>query len=79
MNYGGTGYFIHLAAMLFSADGNYRHVGDYVFEDRDIVRHLSIRNGIVEATSIVHSKDDPLCCPSIHAITKLTLSNFILK
>ena len=75
VNYGGTGQYIHLAAILFSTDGTYRNAGDYAFEDRDVVRHLSIRNGIIEAESIVHSKDDPLCCPSIHITKKLTLEN----
>ncbi len=76
VNYGGTGQYVHLAAMLFRADGTYWHGGDYAFEDRDVVQHLSIRNGVIAVESIVHGDDDPLCCPSVHTTKKLTLSDF---
>jgi len=79
VNYGGTGYYIHLAAVLSQSDGTYQHIGSYVFEDRDAVQDISIHNGIIEVESIIHSKDDALCCPSIYATKKLTLSDFVSK
>lgn len=77
VNYGGTGYEINLAAVLSQPNGTYQHVGSYVFEDRDVVQNISIRNGVVDIASIVHSPGDPACCPTIHTAMNVTLADFI--
>ncbi|MBI4253407.1 hypothetical protein HY623_04530 [Candidatus Uhrbacteria bacterium] len=76
-NYGGTGYYIHLAAMLSMVDGTYRHAGDYVFNDRDVVRDISVEDGVVEVEAVIHAPDDPQCCPSINTKKPLKLSDFM--
>jgi hypothetical protein len=76
VNYGGTGQYINLAAVLFSADGTSQHVATYAFEDRDAVQAISIRDGMIEVATVVHGVDDPLCCPSRYMKKRLTLSDF---
>lgn len=77
VNYGGTGYYPYLAALLFQKDGTYRYAALYKFEDRDSVKALSIHRGIIIVKAVLHSPDDPYCCPTVHTIKKLTLSDFL--
>lgn len=79
VNYGGTGYYTHLAEVLSQSDGTYKHVGSYVFQDRDVVADVSVRNGVVEVISIEHGPDDPSCCPTVHLLKKLTLADFLIS
>lgn len=76
VNYGGTGQYVRLAAVLFGSDGMYQHVGSYVFEDRDVVKDIFIKNNVVEVSSVLHSENDPLCCPTRTTLKKLILTDF---
>ncbi len=77
VNYGGTGYYVHLAVLVFRTDGSYQHVGSHVFEDRDIVQNIAIRDGVVVVDNILHGPDDPLCCPSVHKYKTFDLASII--
>lgn len=76
VNYGGTGYTIHLAAVLSQPNGTYKHIGSFAFKDRDGVEDVSVNNGVVTVVSIEHGPDDASCCPSLHIVKKLTLADF---
>lgn len=75
-NYGGTGNYVHLAALISGPD-DIHHVGSVVYDDRDVIRDISIKDGIIKAVSIVHGDDDPLCCPSMQTVREFTLIDFI--
>lgn len=62
-NYGGTGVFVSLNAVL-NDGGKPRHVAWTMVDDRPQVKLLDIRDGRIIMDAIVHSVDDPACCPT---------------
>ncbi|MEW5938223.1 MAG: Gmad2 immunoglobulin-like domain-containing protein [Chloroflexota bacterium] len=67
-NYGGTGVFVTLAAVL-NVDGQPRHVASTTVDDRPQINALEIRDGTIILDAVVHSFDDPGCCPTF-AVTR---------
>lgn len=76
VNYGGTGQYIHLAALLSEKNNTYHHSGSVLYDDRDVIRSLSINRGTIQTESVVHEKNDPLCCPSRYVDREFTLADF---
>ncbi len=63
-NYGGTGVFVSLNAVL-NDDGNARHAAWTMVDDRPQVKALDIRDGEIFMEAVVHAFDDPACCPTL--------------
>ncbi len=68
INYGGTGAFVHLAAVL-NRDGQAVHStpATYGMGDRAAVQSLKIANNRIDLAALVSAPNDPLCCPSVNA------------
>jgi hypothetical protein len=62
-NYGGTGIFVHLAAVR-NVDGNPVHVDSIFIDDRPIINSMRIEGGKIEVDAILHHFMDAMCCPS---------------
>jgi hypothetical protein len=67
-NFGGTGVFVSLGAVL-NENGTPRHVASTMVDDRPQIKGLQVRNGEIILDAVVHSFDDPACCPSF-AVTR---------
>lgn len=62
-NYGGSGVFVTLAAVL-NENGGLHHVGSYLVDDRPQINALEIRNGEIFLNAVVHGPSDAMCCPT---------------
>ncbi len=62
MNFGGTGVFTWLVAVL-NENGSGRQAGRYLVDDRPMIRQLLIEDGQIKLEAIVHGPNDPGCCP----------------
>jgi hypothetical protein len=67
-NYGGTGVFVSVAAVL-NENGQPRHAASYMIDDRPQVNTVEIRGGEIFLDAVVHSFNDPACCPEF-AVTR---------
>jgi len=63
-NYGGTGFFVSVAAVL-NENGQPRHAASYTIDDRPAINAFSIQNGEIFLDAIVHGPNDPGCCPEM--------------
>lgn len=70
-NYGGSGTFIELAILL-DKDNPVYWTGE-LLGDRVKVNSISSENKIITLDLVVHSEDDPLCCPTESKIVKYKL------
>jgi hypothetical protein len=73
-NYGGTGQFVHIGAVL-NRDGQPIHADSFFLGDRVAVNALGIQNGEIVAALTVHGPEEPACCPSVPANIHLRLIN----
>ena len=62
-NYGGTGVFVSVAAVL-NDNGQPRHAASYMIDDRPQINTLEIRNGQIFLDGVVHGPSDAMCCPT---------------
>lgn len=69
-DYGGTGVFVTVAAML-NQGGLPVFGASYYVDDRPIINALSVVNGEIFLDAIVHGVNDAMCCPALP--TKRTL------
>jgi hypothetical protein len=67
-NYGGTGVFVSVAAVL-NENGQPQHVASTMVDDRPQINKLEIRNGEIFLDAVVHGVQDPGCCPTF-AVTR---------
>jgi hypothetical protein len=67
-NYGGTGVFVSVAAVL-NENGQPRHAASSMIDDRPQVNAIEIRDGKIILDAVVHSANDPACCPTF-AVTR---------
>ena len=67
-NYGGTGVFVSVAAVL-NENGQPRHAASYAIDDRPKINTLEIREGAIFLDAVIHSANDPACCPEF-AVTR---------
>lgn len=61
--YGGTGINVFVAAVINWA-GTSRHAASVLIDDRAIINSIRIENGFIIVDTVVHSDNDPGCCPS---------------
>ncbi len=67
-NYGGTGVFVSLAAVL-NEDGKPRHAATTMIDDRPQINKMEIRGGAIFVDAVIHGVNDPGCCPEF-AVTR---------
>jgi hypothetical protein len=60
-NYGGSGVFVSLVAML-DQNGQPLQAASVLIDDRPKINSLGIRNGQILLDAIVHGPNDPACC-----------------
>ena len=84
-NFGGTGTFVSLIAVL-NQGGKPVQAGVVAIDDRPNPHSLKIESGKVILDTAIHSFQDPMCCPAFevkqtYGLTKggLTLQNFVSK
>ena len=64
-HYGGTGVFVYLAIYLNNL-GQPLYNGSGMIDDRPVINALAIQGGTILLDAVIHSYEDPLCCPSFH-------------
>ncbi len=77
INTGGTGTFIHLAAVIQQA-GGLTHTATLLLGDRVQVESLDIADGTLQVQMVTHAPDDPLCCPTEQVTQSYTLQEGML-
>ena len=77
INTGGTGTFIHLAAVI-QETGALSHTATLFLGDRVRVESLNIEDGNLQVQMITHAPDDPLCCPTEQVTGTYTLQDGML-
>jgi hypothetical protein len=73
-NYGGTGQFMHIGAVL-NRDGQPVHADSFFLGDRVAVNALGIQSGEIVAALTVHGPEEPACCPTVPANIHFRLLN----
>ncbi|HEY2980156.1 MAG TPA: Gmad2 immunoglobulin-like domain-containing protein [Anaerolineales bacterium] len=63
-NYGGTGVFVSVAAVL-NENGQPKHAASYTIDDRPAISALSVEDGEIFLAAVVHGPNDPGCCPAM--------------
>jgi hypothetical protein len=66
-NYGGTGHFVSLIAMLNRNGAPEQGPSAYI-DDRPHINGLTIENGAIVLDTLVHAPADPMCCASRHTV-----------
>ena len=61
---GGSGTFYDLA-LLLNEKGTPRHVDTVSLGDRIQVKSLTLEDGAIRLTMVVHGPKDPVCCPTL--------------
>ncbi len=62
-NYGGTGTFVSVVALL-NQNGQPIFAASSIVDDRPIINALSIENGEILLNATTHGPNDPGCCPA---------------
>jgi hypothetical protein len=62
-NYGGTGDFVSVVAML-NQNGQPVYASSFGVDDRPIINSLTIQNGEILLDATTHRPNDPGCCPN---------------
>lgn len=68
VNLGGSGTFHELIVVL-AQNGNALQAAHLFLEDRLAENKLSIEKGLITLDAVRHAPSDPLCCPTVHAVT----------
>lgn len=76
-NYGGTGVFVSLNAVL-NEGGLSRHAASTMIDDRPKINALKIQNGLIYLDAVLHGPNDPACCPEWTATRAYKLSGLSL-
>lgn len=76
-NYGGTGVFVSLNAVL-NEGGRPRHAASTMIDDRPKINLLSIRGGVITLDATIHGVNDPACCPEWTVTRSYKLSSAAL-
>lgn len=72
-NYGGTGNFVSLIAML-NRDGAPEQGPSAYIDDRPHVNSLSAENGLISLDVLVHGPGDPMCCAAQRKVMTFSLT-----
>lgn len=72
-NYGGTGVFVSLAAVL-NRGGLPEHAASVMLDDRPIIDLIQIENGRIYMEGVIHGIEDAMCCPTFKVTQAFQLS-----
>lgn len=72
-NMGGTGFFVSLLAIR-NDGGNPVQAASEFIEDRPQINGLTIVGGRIIADLVIHSHQDPMCCPTLPAVAAYRLA-----
>lgn len=72
-NYGGTGMFVSLVAVLNQA-GEPQQAAVLAVDDRPNIETLGIVDGSIVLGAVIHSFEDPGCCPTFSVMRTYSLS-----
>jgi hypothetical protein len=72
-NMGGTGFFVSLLAIR-NDGGNPVQAASEFIEDRPQINGLTIMGGRIAADLVIHSHQDPMCCPTLPAVATYRLA-----
>lgn len=70
-NYGGSGDFISLLAMM-NRNGQPQQAAAFYVDDRAQINDLTAANGVITLDVTVHGPNDPQCCPTQHKVMTFT-------
>ncbi len=73
-NYGGTGAFVFLAVYKIDK-GEPVFLTSVAIDDRPILEDLSIEEGEIYLSAIVHGPNDPMCCPTRWTMRRYRLTD----
>jgi hypothetical protein len=73
-NFGGTGVFVFLAVYK-TVNGTATFLTSSVVDDRPQLNALSIADGEVFLDAVIHTLDDPMCCPTLRTTRHYRLVN----
>jgi Immunoglobulin-like domain of bacterial spore germination len=73
-NFGGTGVFVFLAVYKM-ANGTATFLTSSVVDDRAQLNALSIADGEIFLDAVIHTLDDPMCCPTLRTTRHYRLVN----
>ncbi len=78
-NYGGSGVFTYLAVFM-NREGELLHQFSTLIDDRPQIQGIKIEDDKIILDAVVHSADDPMCCPSfpVRRTYQLTKSGLTL-
>lgn len=76
-NFGGSGVFVWLAAVL-NENGKPYHVASSMIDDRAQINALEIRDGNIFLDAVVHGPIDPGCCPNFPVTRTFRLMSSLL-
>ncbi len=84
-NYGGSGVFVSLIAML-DQNGQPVQVASELIDDRPKINSVSIQNGEIFLDATIHGTNDPMCCATLStqrtyklSAGKLILTSFVSR
>jgi hypothetical protein len=66
-NYGGSGVFVSLIAML-NKNGQPQQGASAFIDDRPQINSLAAANGVITLDVLVHGPNDAMCCPTQHKV-----------
>jgi len=72
-NYGGSGNFVSLIAML-NRNGQPKQDASFYIDDRPHINSLTAENGVITLDVVVHAPDDPMCCATQRKVMNFTLT-----
>lgn len=78
-SYGGSGTFVFLAVFQYLNDEAV-FLASIFLDDRPLINHLAVEDGEIFVDAVVHTADDPMCCPSLPTTRRYLLNgvNLIL-
>jgi len=71
-NYGGTGQFVSLVAIL-NQNGQPNPVATALVDDRPMLNELTIKDAEIFLDATIHGPNDPMCCPALPSTRSLRL------
>jgi hypothetical protein len=72
-NYGGTGEFVSLIAVL-NRNGQPEQNASVYIDDRPHINSLTADNGVITLDVVVHAPNDPMCCATQRKVMTFTLT-----
>jgi len=72
-NYGGSGTFVFLVVYRF-INNEAVFLTSTFLDDRPLINDLAIEDGEIYVDIVIHTKDDPMCCPTMETTRRYLLN-----